>query len=56
MSIIFISPSEIALDIAKQGQMARVVFNFPQKILAERSGVSYGALKKFEHTGEISLF
>lgn len=55
MSIIFMSSPEVAQHIAKQAQMARLVLNFSQKTLAERSGVSYGTLKKFERTGEISL-
>ncbi|MBP9726312.1 MAG: helix-turn-helix transcriptional regulator [Gammaproteobacteria bacterium] len=33
----------------------RLSLNFSQRTLAERSGVSYGVLKKFEQTGCISL-
>lgn len=55
MSIIFKSPPEVAQHIAKQVQAARLALNFSQKTLAERSGLSYGTLKKFERTGEISL-
>ena len=33
----------------------RLHLNWSQESLAQRSGVSYGTLKKFEQTGQISL-
>lgn len=48
-------PSEMASIIARQMQAKRLSLNLSQKTLSERSGVSFGVLKKFERTGEISL-
>lgn len=50
-----ITPLEMAGHIAKQAQEKRLSLNLSQQTLAERSGVSYGVLKKFERTGRISL-
>ncbi len=50
-----ISSGEMALHLARQAQKKRLSLNFSQRTLAERSGVSYGVLKKFEQTGCISL-
>lgn len=55
MSILLKTPHEIAQLIAKQAQAKRLALNLSQNTLAERSGVSYGVLKKFERTGKISL-
>jgi transcriptional regulator with XRE-family HTH domain len=55
LSVILLSQSEIALHIAKQAKSKRLVLNLSQQTLAQRSGVSYGSLKKFEQTGMISL-
>ncbi len=41
--------------IASKARDIRLKLNLSQQTLAERSGVSYGSLKKFEQTGEISL-
>jgi transcriptional regulator with XRE-family HTH domain len=49
------SPHEMAKDIAKRAQEKRLALNLSQQTLSERSGVSYGTLKKFERTGQISL-
>ena len=49
------TPDEMAEQIAKRVRAKRLLLNFSQRTLAERSGVSYGTLKKFEHTGQISL-
>lgn len=54
MSIFMTTPNEMALNLAKQAQAKRLYFNFSQKTLSERSGVSFGVLKKFELTGKIS--
>lgn len=55
MSTIILTPPEMATHLAQQAQAKRLALNLSQKSLAERSGVSYGALKKFERTGQISL-
>lgn len=49
------SPFEIAKEIAKKAQKKRLELNLSQKTLSEKSGVSYGTLKKFEQKGQISL-
>lgn len=49
------SPFEMALVIAKRVQENRLRLNLSQQTLSERSGVSYGTLKKFEQKGQISL-
>jgi len=55
ISTIFITPHEMATTIARQAQAKRLSLNLSQKTLSERSGVSFGVLKKFERTGKISL-
>lgn len=55
MSIAFTSPQETTLDLARRAQTKRLSLNLSQKSLSERSGVSFGVLKKFERTGKISL-
>ncbi|PCI38492.1 MAG: DNA-binding protein [Thiotrichales bacterium] len=49
------TPQEMALRIAHLAQAKRLAINFSQKTLSERSGVSFGVIKKFERTGKISL-
>lgn len=49
------NPRSIAENIAKRLKQRRVELNITQKDLAERSGVSYGSVKRFETTHEISL-
>ena len=49
------TPSEINMNLAKRVKSIRKRKKITQKELADRSNVSYGALKKFEQTGEISL-
>ena len=49
------TPSEINANLAKRVKLIRKRKKITQKELADRSNVSYGALKKFEQTGEISL-
>ncbi|HET9571913.1 MAG TPA: helix-turn-helix transcriptional regulator [Bacteroidales bacterium] len=46
---------EQQLDIAKRARLSRLFAGFTQANLASRSQVSYATLRKFEHTGEISL-
>lgn len=55
MSINLYSPSEISELIAKHAKQKRLAMNLAQQTLATRAGVSYGSLKKFETTGQISL-
>ncbi len=52
---IMIMPHEMASHIARQVRAKRLALNLSQKTLAERSGVSYSVIKKFESTGNISL-
>ena len=55
MSLFLVTPNEMAMHIAKQAQTKRLSLNFSQKTLSDRSGVSFGVIKKFERTGKISL-
>jgi transcriptional regulator with XRE-family HTH domain len=52
---ILMMPSEMAEYIAKAAKEKRLSLNLSQKTLSERSGVSFGVVKKFERTGKISL-
>ena len=49
------TPTEINIGIAKRIKNIRKRRKITQKQLAGRCNVSYGSLKKFEQTGEISL-
>jgi transcriptional regulator with XRE-family HTH domain len=51
----FMSTREVALEVAKKARERRLSQNLSQKSLSERSGVSLSVLKKFEHTGKISM-
>lgn len=55
MSIVLIAPIDILAHLAKSVRAKRLSLNFSQKSLSDRSGVSFGVLKKFERTGKISL-
>jgi transcriptional regulator with XRE-family HTH domain len=46
---------DVAAGLAKQVQQRRLALNWSQKTLSERSGVSFGVIKKFERTGKLSL-
>jgi transcriptional regulator with XRE-family HTH domain len=50
-----LNPASIAKFIAQKCKKRRMELNVPQLELAQRSGVSYGSLKRFEKTAEISL-
>ena len=54
LSLIF-SPQEVGKHIAKRAKAKRLSLNFSQKTVAERSGISLSALKKFESSGKLSL-
>jgi transcriptional regulator with XRE-family HTH domain len=49
------TPQQIALHLGQEARAKRLALDLSQKSLAERSGVSMAVLKKFEHTGKISL-
>ncbi|WP_026518454.1 helix-turn-helix domain-containing protein [Butyrivibrio sp. MC2021] len=49
------TPTEITLDLAKRIKRIRRRRKITQKQLAARSNVSYASLRKFEQTGQISL-
>lgn len=49
------TPNEYGLVIAGNLKKLRKQHKLSQQELAEKSGVSYGSLKRFEQTGEISL-
>jgi len=49
------NPTAIMQGIAERVKRNRLELNLTQKALALRSGVSFGSLRKFETTGEISL-
>lgn len=48
-------PQSIAKNIAKRLKQRRLELNLTQKELANKSGVSYGSVKRFENIYEISL-
>jgi transcriptional regulator with XRE-family HTH domain len=50
-----LSPLEMSLQLAKRLRELRLEHNWKQETLAERSGVSLGSLRRFEHSGEVSL-
>ena len=43
-------------ELVKREKAARKKKKLTQRQLAERTGVSYGSISRFEQTGEISLF
>ena len=49
------TPQEQMQAIASSSQAKRLSLKLTQAGLARRSGVSLGAIKKFEHSGKISL-
>jgi transcriptional regulator with XRE-family HTH domain len=55
ISINLSTPQEILQKIAEKVRAKRLYLDLSQQTLAARSGVSYGVLKKFERTGQISL-
>lgn len=55
ISINFVTPQEMQQKLAQSARGKRLELNLSQQNLAKRSGVSYGSLKKFEQTGQISL-
>lgn len=55
ISLNFLTPSELSSKIAQSARARRLALNLSQQGLASRSGVSLGTIKKFEHSGKISL-
>ena len=55
ISINLITPQEMLKKVAAKARTKRLSLNLSQQTLSEKSGVSYGVLKKFEQTGQISL-
>ena len=55
ISVSFSTPQEMQRKIANKARAKRLALDLSQQSLAEKSGVSYGVLKKFERTGKISL-
>jgi transcriptional regulator with XRE-family HTH domain len=55
VSINMITPSEMQKQLASRARELRLELNLSQQTLSKKSGVSYGSLKKFEQTGQISL-
>ena len=49
------TPQEMQKRIADKTRAKRLALDLSQQTLSEKSGVSYGVLKKFERTGQISL-
>jgi transcriptional regulator with XRE-family HTH domain len=46
---------ETGMSIAQRAKARRLALNLTQAGVAARAGVSFGSLKRFERTGEISL-
>ena len=55
ISVNMMTPTEVQKVIASRARDLRLATNLSQQSLSEKSGVSYGSLKKFEQTGQISL-
>ena len=49
------TPEEIAMIVANHTKRLRKRLKISRKRLSEMSGVSYGSIKRFEETGNISL-
>ena len=55
ITIDMITPQDMQTIIAQQVRTLRLELNLSQQTLSAKTGVSYGTLKKFEQTGQISL-
>ena len=55
MEYLWETPSEINKDLALRIKKIRKRKKITQEELARRSNVSYGTIKRFEQTGDISL-
>ncbi len=50
-----LNPHVIAENVSKRMRKKRLSLNMAQQSLSEKSGVSLGSIKRFEHKHEISL-
>lgn len=50
-----VTPKELGMEIAANLKKLRKQRKLSQTALAEKAGISYGSMKRFEQTGEISL-
>ena len=50
-----VTPKELGMEIAANLKKLRKQRKLSQIALAEKAGVSYGSMKRFEQTGEIAL-
>jgi transcriptional regulator with XRE-family HTH domain len=55
LSIELKTPSDVQRELAGRFKARRLSLNLSQEGLAERAGVSWSSLKRFEHTGLIAL-
>lgn len=55
MALILKTAQEIQGEIAGRFKTRRIAMNFTQRELAERSGVTWSSLKRFEREGLIAL-
>ena len=55
MSFVWETPEEINLKLAQRLKNIRKRRKLSQQELSEKSNVSYGSIKRFETTGQISL-
>ena len=51
-----ITPQSVAQKLAEKEKASRKQMKLTQKELSVRSGVSYASVRRFENSGEISLF
>ena len=51
-----ITPQSMARKLAEKEKTSRKQMKLTQKELSVRSGVSYASVRRFENSGEISLF
>lgn len=49
------TPEETAQELAQKTRRLRLLRNWKQTTLAERSGVTLASLRRFERTGQVSL-
>ncbi|MGL1921612.1 MAG: helix-turn-helix domain-containing protein [Hyphomicrobiales bacterium] len=55
MTFVFLSSDDISTELALRVKNRRLAQKLTQEGLANRSGVPFGTLKKFERSGQISL-
>ena len=55
VAFIFLSSDDMSTELALRVKNRRLAQKLTQEGLANRSGVPFGTLKKFERTGQISL-